>query len=106
MKSTINFSINNKFAIWLLTIIITAVGMFGGLSMKQETIPNINIPFLTVMSVYPGASPEKVVEEVSIPLEQRLRNVDGVKTAQSTSMENASMVAIEFEYNTDLDQTR
>ncbi|OAB37618.1 Swarming motility protein SwrC [Paenibacillus macquariensis subsp. defensor] len=104
MKSIINFSINNKFAIWILTIIITAAGLFAGVSMKQETMPNISIPFLNVVAVYPGAAPEGVVQDVTVPLEQRLRNVDGVKTVTSTSMENAASIAMEFDYGTDLDQ--
>ena len=104
MKGIINFSLNNKFAIWILTIIVAAAGLYSGLAMKQETIPNINIPFLTVTAVYPGAAPEGVVQDVTQPLEQRLRNVDGVKTVQSTSMENASNIAMEFDYGTDLDQ--
>ncbi len=104
MKSIINFSLNNKFAIWILTIIITAAGIFAGVSMKQETMPNISIPFLNVVAIYPGAAPEGVVQDVTVPLEQRLRNVDGVKTVTSTSMENAASIAMEFDYGTDLDQ--
>ncbi|AOZ93183.1 efflux RND transporter permease subunit [Paenibacillus crassostreae] len=104
MKSIINFSLNNKFAIWILTIIVTAAGLFAGLSMKQETIPNISIPYLNVIAIYPGAAPEGVLQDVTLPLEQRLRNIDDVKMITSTSMENASSVAIEFDYGTDLDQ--
>jgi len=104
MKSIINFSLNNKFAIWILTIIVTAAGLFAGVSMKQETIPNISIPFLNVIAVYPGAAPEGVVEDITLPLEQRLGNIDGVKTLTSTSMENAASIAMEFDYGTDLDQ--
>ncbi|MDR9853443.1 efflux RND transporter permease subunit [Paenibacillus sp. VCA1] len=104
MKGIINFSLNNKFAIWILTVIVAVAGLYSGLSMKQETIPNINIPFLSVTAVYPGAAPEGVVQDVTIPLEQRLRNVDGVKTVTSTSMENAANIAMEFDYGTDLDQ--
>ncbi|KHF37684.1 Swarming motility protein SwrC [Paenibacillus sp. P1XP2] len=104
MKGIINFSLNNKFAIWILTVIVAAAGLYSGLAMKQETIPNINIPFLSVTAVYPGAAPEGVVQDVTVPLEQRLRNVDGVKTVTSTSMENAANIAMEFDYGTDLDQ--
>nr|WP_145162858.1 efflux RND transporter permease subunit [Paenibacillus terrae] len=104
MKSIINFSLNNKFAIWILTIIVAAAGLYSGLVMKQETIPNINIPFLSVTAVYPGAAPEGVVQDITIPLEQRLQNVDGVKNVSSTSMENAANIAMEFDYGTDLDQ--
>lgn len=104
MKGIINFSLNNKFAIWILTIIVAAAGLFAGVTMKQETMPNINIPFLSITAIYPGAAPEGVVQDVTIPLEKRLRNVDGVKTVSSTSMENASSIAMEFDYGTDLDQ--
>ncbi|MCM3041007.1 efflux RND transporter permease subunit [Paenibacillus motobuensis] len=103
MKSIINFSIRNKFAVWLLTIIVTVTGLYSGLTMKQESIPNIDVPFLSITTVYPGAAPEGVVQDVSKPLEQRLRNVDGVKTITSTSMENASSLFVEFDYGKNLD---
>lgn len=103
MKSIIQFSLRNKFAVWLLTIIVTAVGLYSGLTMKQETIPNINVPYLSVTAVYPGAAPEGVVQDITKPLEQRLRNVNGVKTLTSTSMENAASLFIEFDYGTNLD---
>lgn len=103
MKNLIQFSLRNKFAIWLLTIIVTTVGIYSGLTMKQETIPNINVPFLSVTAIYPGAAPEGVVKDITKPLEQRLRNVDGVKTLTSTSMENAASLFIEFKYDTNLD---
>lgn len=103
MKNLIQFSLRNKFAIWLLTIIVTAVGLYSGLTMKQETIPNINVPFLSVTAIYPGAAPEGVVQDITKPLEQKLRNVDGVKTLTSTSMENAASFFVEFNYDTNLD---
>ncbi|AIQ61348.1 efflux RND transporter permease subunit [Paenibacillus borealis] len=103
MKSLINFSLRNKFAIWLLTIIIVFAGLYSGMTMKQETLPNISIPYLSITTIYPGAAPEGVVNDVSKPLEQKLRNVDGVKMLTSTSLENASSVTIEFEYGTNLD---
>ncbi|WP_339220791.1 efflux RND transporter permease subunit [Paenibacillus sp. FSL H8-0332] len=103
MKSLINFSLRNKFAVWLLTIIIVFAGLYSGLTMKQETLPNISIPYLSITTIYPGAAPEGVVNDVSKPLEQKLRNVDGVKMLTSTSLENASSVTIEFNYGTNLD---
>ncbi|MCM3207974.1 efflux RND transporter permease subunit [Paenibacillus illinoisensis] len=103
MKGIINFSLNNKFAIWILTIIISFAGLYSGLTMKQETIPNINVPFLSVTAIDPGAAPEGIVEDVTKPLEQTLRNVEGIKTLTSTSMENAASITLEFDYGTDLD---
>lgn len=103
MKGIIQFSLRNKFAVWLLTIIVTVVGLYSGLTMKQESIPNINVPYLSITAVYPGAAPEAVVQEVTKPLEQRLHNVNHVKTITSTSMENAASLFIEFDYSTNLD---
>ncbi|NUU77012.1 efflux RND transporter permease subunit [Paenibacillus xylanilyticus] len=103
MKGIINFSLNNKFAIWILTIIVSFAGLYSGLTMKQETIPNINVPFLSVTAIDPGAAPEGIVEDVTKPLEQTLRNVEGIKTLTSTSMENAASITLEFDYGTDLD---
>ena len=47
--------------------------------MKMETIPDISIPYLMVMGVYPGATPEQVMDDVSIPLEKAVENLEDVK---------------------------
>ncbi|OWR26752.1 Swarming motility protein SwrC [Saccharibacillus sp. O23] len=104
MKSIIGFSLRNKLAIWFLTVVVAAAGAYAGLTMKQETIPNINVPFLNITAVDPGAAPETVMNELTVPLEQMLRNVDGVKNVTSSSMENAASVAVEFDYGANLDE--
>lgn len=104
MKSIIRFSLNNKFAIWILTIIVTVAGLYSGLTMKQETLPNLELPVLQVMTVYPGAAPEEVVNSISQPLEQRIKNLNGVKTVTSTSMENVSAITVEYDYGQDMEK--
>ncbi|MCQ4088095.1 efflux RND transporter permease subunit [Saccharibacillus sp. JS10] len=104
MKSIIGFSLRNKLAIWFLTIVITAAGIYSGLTMKQETIPDINVPFLSITAIDPGAAPEKVMNEVTIPLEQMLRNVNGVQNVTSSSMENVATLSVEFKYGANLDE--
>jgi len=104
MKSIIGFSLRNKLAIWFLTIVITAAGIYAGLTMKQETIPDITVPFLSITAVDPGAAPETVMNEVSIPLEQMLRNVNGVQNVTSSSMENVASIAVEFNFGANLDE--
>ena len=66
MKGLVNFVLKNKLAVWLLTIIIVVSGIYSGTRMKTETLPDISIPFLMVMDVYPGATPEQVMKDVSI----------------------------------------
>lgn len=102
VKSIINFSLNNKFAVWLLTIMVVIAGMYAGLTMKQETIPDIDIPILAVTTVYPGAASEEIAEEVSIPIELAIRNLNGVTGYNSTSMENASSLIVEYAYDKDM----
>ncbi|OUM94382.1 MAG: Swarming motility protein SwrC [Thermobacillus sp. ZCTH02-B1] len=98
MNGIIRFSLNNKFALWIMTFIVVAAGLYAGLTMKQETIPDINVPVIAVTTVYPGAAPDEVAERVTRPIEQRLKNLNGVDAIMSTSAENYSLVVIQYEY--------
>ncbi|MGX1192379.1 efflux RND transporter permease subunit [Metabacillus sp. SLBN-84] len=102
MNSIINFVLKNKFAVWLLTIIVTAAGLYSGLNMKLETIPNITTPIVTVTTVYPGATPEEVAEKVTEPIEQAVQNLGGVNVVSSTSFQNASSIQIEYDFEKDM----
>lgn len=103
VNGIIRFSLNNKFAIWLLTIIVTAMGIYSGITMKQELLPDLEVPIISVTTVYPGASPEEVLENVTKPLEQTLRYLDGVKSVTSMSMENASNLILEYDYGQNME---
>ncbi|RUS46755.1 efflux RND transporter permease subunit [Cohnella sp. AR92] len=98
MRSIIKFSLNNKFALWMITVIVLVAGLYSGMNMKQESMPNLSLPYLSITTIYPGAAPEGVVENVTAPLEQKLKNVEGVKNITSTSLENASSIMIEFDF--------
>ncbi|WP_078411655.1 efflux RND transporter permease subunit [Priestia abyssalis] len=106
MKSIIQFSLKNKFAVWLLTIMVTAAGLYSGLNMKLETIPNINTPLVSVMTVYPGATPEEVAEKISEPIEKRVQNLEGVSVVSSSSFQNASSVQIEYNFDKDMEKAQ
>jgi multidrug efflux pump subunit AcrB len=106
VKGLVNFVIKNKLAVWLLTIIITASGMYSSTQMKMETIPDINIPFLMVMGVYPGATPEQVMKDVSIPLEKTFESLEGVKAVYSNSYSNMSSLQVEYDYEKDMDEAK
>lgn len=72
--------------------------------MKQETMPDITLPNISVSTAYPGAAPGEIEEEVTIPLEQRVENLEGVEMVTSSSLANASSIQIEFDFDTDMDQ--
>lgn len=104
MKGLVNFVLGNKLAVWLLTIIITVSGIYSGTKMNMETIPDISIPYLMVMDVYPGATPEQVMEDVSKPLEKAIENLKGVKSVYSNSNANMASIQVEYEYGEDMDE--
>ncbi|TYS90261.1 efflux RND transporter permease subunit [Rossellomorea aquimaris] len=106
MNSIINFVLKNKFAVWLMTIIVIIAGLYSGFNMKLETLPNINTPIVSVTTVYPGATPEDVAEKVSEPIEKRLKNLNGVNVVSSTSYQNASAVQIEYKFSKDMDEAK
>jgi multidrug efflux pump subunit AcrB len=104
VKGLVNFVLQNKLAVWLLTIIITVSGIYSGTRMNMETIPDISIPYLMVMDVYPGATPEKVMEDVSKPMEKAIENLEGVKSVYSNSNANMASLQVEYEYGEDMDE--
>ncbi|MEK5500240.1 efflux RND transporter permease subunit [Bacillus sp. FSL M8-0168] len=106
MNSIINFVLKNKFAVWLMTIIVTVAGLYAGLNMKQESIPDVNMPYLSINTTYPGAAPSQVADDVTKPIEQAVQNLDGVHVVTSTSYENASSVMIEYDYDKDMDKAK
>ncbi|RIW34036.1 efflux RND transporter permease subunit [Bacillus salacetis] len=106
MKSLVNFVLKNKLAVWLLTIIITVAGLYSGTKMKMESIPDVSIPYLIVMDVYPGATAEQVMDEISMPMEQSIDGLEDVKAVYSNSSANVSQVQIEYEYGVDMDEKK
>ncbi|MHA6250517.1 efflux RND transporter permease subunit [Oceanobacillus sp. CAU 1775] len=106
MKGTVNFVLKNKLAVWILTIIIAATGMYSGTQMKTESIPDITIPYLMVTTVHPGATAEQVMEEVSIPIERAVEDLEDVKNVFSNSSSSISNIQIEYEYGIDMAEKR
>ena len=79
-------------------------GIYSTTKMKLETMPNISIPYLFIATPYPGAAPEQISDEVSVPLEKKVRGIEGVKNVYSTAYSNMSSVQIEFNYGVDMDK--
>ncbi|MDH5161433.1 efflux RND transporter permease subunit [Heyndrickxia oleronia] len=106
MRGLVNFVLKNKLAVWLLTIIITVSGIYSGTRMKTETIPDISIPFLMVSDVYPGATPEQVMNDISMPIEKAVEGLDHVKSVYSNSYSNMASIQVEYEYGIDMDEAK
>ena len=106
MQGLVRFVLKNKFAVWLLTLIVTFAGIYSTTQMKMESIPDISIPYLIVSGVYPGAAPEQVMGEVSIPVEQAVESLEDVKAVYSNSSSNVSQIQIEYDYGVDMDEKK
>lgn len=95
-------SLKNRALIALITIV---AAIFGGIalnSLKQELIPSIDFPQLSILTTYPGASPDVVNNDVSTPIETAIQSVPGLESTTATSTTNASIVQASFTYGTDL----
>lgn len=104
MRRIISFSTRNKLAIWLLTIIVIVAGIYAGTHMKMETMPDLNIPVVSISTGYQGATPDDIDNKITQPIEEKVRNLPGVQNVSSTSSSGMSSVQVEYDYNKDMDK--
>ena len=97
------FSVKKPFTILVAVILVIVLGFVSLSGMQTDLLPNMNLPYLMVVTTYPGASPERVESDVTQPLESSLSTINGVKNVTSQSNENFSMIVLEFEDDTDMD---
>ncbi|WP_298118343.1 efflux RND transporter permease subunit, partial [uncultured Aurantimicrobium sp.] len=89
----------------LIALVTIVVAIFGGLALtnlKQELAPSVQFPQLAVLTVYPGAAPEVVNQDVSGPIETAIQGVPGIENTTATSSTNLSLISVSFTYGTDL----
>lgn len=102
MKQFTQFSLRNPVAIVLLVLLIAIGGVYSAGKFKQEQLPDVSFPGIFVTAVYPGAAPNEVLSQVTMPLEKTLRNVEGVKNIVSQSANSVSFLQLEFSYSDDM----
>ena len=88
----------------MVILCLIVFGLQSVLGAKLELMPTMEMPVLIVYSVYPGASPEDVNDLVSTKIEKEIGSLSGVDTIQSRSMENVSLVIIQYDYGKDIDE--
>lgn len=99
-------SLGNRALIALITVFAAVFGVITMGSLKQELIPSLEFPQITVVSSLPGASPEYLDKQVSEPLERALSGVEGLESSSATSRNGVATVSLMFAYGTDLDRAR
>jgi HAE1 family hydrophobic/amphiphilic exporter-1 len=95
-------SLKNRALIALVTIVVAIFGGLALVNLKQELIPSIEFPQLSILTTYPGASPDVVNNDVSTPIEAAIQSVPGLESTTATSSTNASIIQASFTYGTDL----
>ncbi len=98
-------SVKKPFTILVAVVLVLVLGVVSVTRMTTDLLPNISLPYLMVVTTYPGASPERVEADVTRPLEGALGTVSGVENVYSTSSENFGMVQLEFAEGTNMDST-
>ena len=100
-------ALHNRLVTLGIVVVLVGLSMWALLGLQQELIPDIELPYITVLTVYPQEPADVVAAEVSTPLEQAIWERwggKGLKHLYSTSAESMSMIMAEFEFGTGMDQ--
>ena len=96
-------SVKRPFLVFVGVIMVIVLGVVAFTKMKTDLLPSINMPYIEVITTYPGAAPEKVESDVTNVLENSLGTVTGVENVISSSAENYSLISLEFSEDMDMD---
>src|SRR5512136_672678 len=91
----------------IVVVIFTALivlGLFSYFQLQYELLPKLSVPWVSVVTVYPGASPKVVETTVSKVIEDTVSTMDNIKNVFTTSRESVSVVSIEFVNSADVNQ--
>jgi HAE1 family hydrophobic/amphiphilic exporter-1 len=98
------FSLKNAAVIIMAAIMVVVGGLYSASMLKKETMPDISIPIVAVITPYPGAAPADVHDKVTQPIERAIKQIEGLNTVQSTSSDSVSVVVAEFSYSSNMDE--
>ena len=97
------FSVRKPFTVLVAVVIVIVFGVISFTKMTPDLFPNINTPYVIVMTTYPGASPEEAEIEITEPMEQQLATLANIKNVTSVSASNYSMIQMEFSDDVNMD---
>lgn len=97
------FSVKKPFTVVVAVILILILGTISFINLQTDLLPKIDLPYLVLVTTYPGASPEEVEMIVTRPIEQVVATATNIKNISSVSQENSSLVILEFNNDVNLD---
>ncbi|MBE5883029.1 MAG: acriflavin resistance protein [Lachnospiraceae bacterium] len=96
------FSVKKPYTVLVGVILVIVLGVVSFMKMTTDLLPSISLPYVIVMTTYPGASPETVETVVTQPVEASMATVSNIESVSSISSENYSMVILEFSQSADM----
>lgn len=102
MSVLAKLSMRNRALIALITVVVAIFGGIALTNLKQELAPSIQLPQLSIITAYPGASPDVVNADVSTPIETAIQGISGLDSTSTTSSTGVSRVVASFTFGTDL----
>ena len=97
------FSVKKPLTVFVAVLAIVVLGVVAYLKMTPDLMPNMDFPYVILVTTDPGASPETVEADITKPLEQSMATLDRIKNVTSSSMDSVSMVVLEFEDGVNMD---
>ena len=97
------FSVKKPLTVFVVVLAVVVLGVVAYLRMTPDLLPNMDFPYVVIVTADPGASPESVEEEITRPMEQSMATLDQIKEVTSTSQNSVSMVMLQFEDGVDMD---
>lgn len=99
------FSVKKPMTVFVAVVLVILLGVVAFTRMTPDLLPNLDFPYVVIVTSYPGASPEQVESEITRPIEQSVATLDNLTDMQSTSSENVSMIILEFSEDANMDAT-
>ena len=97
------FSVKKPLTVFVVVLAVVVLGVVAYLRMTPDLLPNMDFPYVVIVTTDPGASPESVEEEITRPMEQSMATLDQIKEVTSTSQNSVSMVMLQFEDGVNMD---
>jgi HAE1 family hydrophobic/amphiphilic exporter-1 len=97
-----DLSIKQPVLATMLAVTLVALGVYSYRELSIDLMPNVELPVLTIQTVYAGASPETVEREVTKRIEESVNTISGVRHISSTTTEGLSLVTVEFRLGTNI----
>ena len=97
------YSVKKPFTVLVGVVLCIVLGVVSFLGLNTDLLPTIDLPYIAVYTVYPGATPERVETEVTKTIEQAVATTTGLESLTSVSRENVSIVIMEFSSSTNMD---